>query len=73
MRVWHTNTEDPTASRQSAIPISPEPQPKGVTTECEGGNFDDIAPVVGAVPARPKRKRGNDSVSQSNVNDPYQF
>ena len=68
MRVWHTNAEDPTTSRQSAVLIPSEPQIKEQNTEAGGGDFEAIAPVSRTVPVKPKRRLANNSVSP-NPND----
>ena len=64
MRVWHTNTEEPGVSRQSVVPISSEPQVQEEDMQVVGENFGVIASVV---KAKPKRRRGNDSVSGSYI------
>lgn len=67
MQVWHTNTTDPTTSRKSAVPIPLEPQIGGVNAGLVEESFDAIAPEVGTVPVRPKRKYGNNSVSHGSL------
>ena len=62
MRVWHTNVEDPLASRQSMVPIPPKPQIQEEDMRVTVENFE-AAPTVNRIRVRPKRRRGNDSVS----------
>lgn len=51
--------------RQSAAPLPPEPQQENVRFAVE--DFEGSIPVERTVPVRPKRRRGNDSVSHSRV------
>lgn len=69
MQVWHTNTADPTTSRQSTVPIPSEShvQVKEASTKCQGEFFNTTVPTVTTIRARPKRKRGNNSVSYDSV------
>ena len=64
MRAWHTNVEDPCTIRRSAVPIPCEPQDwEAEVTEAGGEDFVAAVPASESVPKKPKRKRGNDSVS----------
>ena len=74
MQVWHTNVEDPCAVRRSAVPISSEHRgqgdiaAEGEHAEAEGEDFGATKPAflsASGRPKRPRRKRGNDSVSRS--------
>jgi len=65
MQVWHTNTADPTTSRGSVVAIPVKPQVTDTGTGPVGESFDAIAPEVGTVPVRPKRKYANNSVRHS--------
>jgi len=67
MRVWHTNTTDPTTSRQSVVQISSEPHVEEANTESIEETSGTFTPPVNTIPARPKRKRGNDSVSRGSI------
>lgn len=65
MRAWHTNVEDPCTIRRSAIPIPHGRQDQGAeVTEAGGEDFVAAAQVFEPAPKKPKRKRGNDSVSR---------
>lgn len=59
MRVLHTNVEDPSSVRRSAVPRQPKPENKQVPTETYEEDFATSAPV----PEQPKRRQENDSVS----------
>jgi hypothetical protein len=75
MRIWNTNAEDPTTSRQSTVPIPSEPQIKEQNTEAGGGDFEAIAPASRAIPVKSKRRTVNDSVSPNpnDSNSSYDF
>ena len=65
MRIWHTNTEDATAmSRTTEVPIPTEPQITEADTEVTEESLSSILLAASAAATRPKRKRGNDSVSR---------
>ena len=64
MRAWHTNVEDPYTVRRSAVPIPCGHQDQGVeATEAGGEDLTTTVSVLESTPKKPKRKRGNDSVS----------
>jgi hypothetical protein len=68
MRFWHTNAEDPATSRLSEVPIPSKPQIEEANIENMEENFSYVASAAKKTRARPKRKRGNDSVGyNSNV------
>lgn len=67
MRVWHTNVEDPASTRQSKVPVPLQPPIQDVPMDTESEDFTAFVPVVDSVPARPKRKQGNDSVSHATI------
>jgi hypothetical protein len=67
MRVWHTNVEDPSASRKSVVPVPSEPQAGEADTEV-WEDIEVITPASNSTSAQPKQKRGkrgNNSVSDS--------
>lgn len=66
LRAWHTNVEDPFTIRRSAVPIPRGFQDQGAeVSEAGGEDFVATVPVVKSAPKKPKRKRGNDSVSHN--------
>lgn len=68
MRFWHTNAEDPATPRLSEVPIPSKPQIEEANIENMEENVSYVASAVKKTRARPKRKRGNDSVGyNSNV------
>ena len=71
MRIQHTNTADPTTSRQSVVQIPSEPPTEEANTESVGEASDIFVSLASAAPVRPKRKKGNNnSVSHDSVT-PY--
>ena len=65
MQIWHTNAEDPAAMpRKSEVLLPTEPQIME-DAGAAGENFASIPPEESTAAPRPKRKRGNDSVSHS--------
>ena len=65
------NIEDPFTSRQSVVSIPSEPQLKQMNTGAEGEDVDVTVPVAVMPSKQPKRKRGNNSVSHSGLNNFY--
>ena len=64
LRAWHANVEDPCTIRRSVIPIPSGRQDQGAeATEAGIEDFVGASPVLESGPKKPKRKRGNDSVS----------
>jgi hypothetical protein len=63
MGVWHTKAENPSTSQKTVVPVPSDPQTEETTTEGYGEDLEAVTPISSAVPGRPKRKRGNDSVS----------
>jgi len=71
MRIWHTNVEDPSTSRKSAVAVLSKTQAREAIAEDGGGELKSNTPVFGAVPARAKQKQRNDSVSYDATDTPY--
>jgi hypothetical protein len=63
MRVWHTKVESPFASRKSTVLVPSEPPTGEANDEGCRGDSEDTPEALSVVPSRPRRKRGNDSVS----------
>jgi hypothetical protein len=70
MRIWHKNVEDPHTSQQSVVPIPRERQTQEGDMQVTLEDFEVAASAVNTTPVRPKRQkrprrgRGNDSVSR---------
>lgn len=62
MPVWHTNVEDPTSLRRSAVPIPSEP-PIQEALETEQEDFVATVSVVSSAPGLSNREKRNNSVS----------
>ena len=67
MRVWQMNVEDPTSIRQLKVPIVSKPPSQDTAMETGGEEFGCVVTDVSSIPARPKRKQRNDSVSHNSV------
>ena len=67
MQIWHTNTLDPTTSRQSVVSILSEPQTEKASTEPPAKATDTVVPLLCVTCIKPKQKRGNDSISHRSL------
>jgi len=68
MQILHMNVEDPCTVRRSVVAVLSEPQDSGEGAEAEWEDLPAPAAAPNPTPVRPKRRRGNDSVS-FNPND----
>jgi hypothetical protein len=64
MRVWCTNAEDPLTTRKSRVQVPRKPRSPEIGVVAGDVEFITIESASNPDPARPKRKKKNDSVSR---------